>query len=72
MKIYLAKYNPCTHESAYGILSVHETKEGAQKAIDKHKLSRINMLKIIWNNTDDEIEAIQMEDWIVSEMDLIK
>jgi len=71
MKIYLAKYNPCINGSVYGILSIHKTKEGAQKAIDKHKLNRINMLKIIWDNTNDERKMIEMEDWIVSETELL-
>jgi hypothetical protein len=35
--VWLALYNPCTHESSAGVLSVHATKEGACRAIARHK-----------------------------------
>lgn len=37
MKIYEFVYNPCIHESAPVTISVHRTKEGALKAMRKHK-----------------------------------
>lgn len=36
-KIYAAQYNPCTDEHDFGIISLHKTKEGAEKAINQHK-----------------------------------
>ena len=37
MKVYAAMYCPCTYESAFMVLSLHESKDGAVKAVDKHK-----------------------------------
>lgn len=35
--VWLALYNPCTHESSAGVLSVHATEEGARRAAARHK-----------------------------------
>ena len=37
MKIYLAQYCSCIHESASATISVHRTPDGAQKAVEFHK-----------------------------------
>lgn len=37
MIIYEATYCDCIHESAYATISVHRTREGAEKAIAEHK-----------------------------------
>lgn len=34
----MAAYTNCIHESAYGTISVHRTREGAEKAIKEHKI----------------------------------
>ena len=37
MIIYGFLYCDCIHESAYGTVSLHKTKEGAEAAMNKHK-----------------------------------
>lgn len=37
MKVYAAEYNPIIFESSYGIISLHQTREGAEKAMEHHK-----------------------------------
>lgn len=37
MIIYEALYNPMIHESSYATLSLHRTKEGAEKAVQEHQ-----------------------------------
>ena len=37
MKIWEALYNEMIYESSYATLSLHLSKEGAEKAIEKHK-----------------------------------
>lgn len=37
MIIYQASYCPCIHESVYGTMSLHLSREGAEKAIAEHK-----------------------------------
>lgn len=36
MKVFGFFYNSCIHESAYGLMSLHKTKEGAEAAMQKH------------------------------------
>lgn len=38
MKLYQALYNPMIHESCAGTISLHETEEGAEKAVEEHKM----------------------------------
>lgn len=37
MKVYLAEYCSCTHESAFGIKSIHATAKGAREAMLKSR-----------------------------------
>ncbi len=37
MKVFSVLYNPCIHESSFGVLSLHSSLEGAQAAVDKAK-----------------------------------
>lgn len=37
VEYYEAVYSPCVYESAYTTLSIHRSKEGAQRAIDHHR-----------------------------------
>ena len=37
MKVFAALYCPCTHESEYGVISLHATESGAQAAVDAHR-----------------------------------
>lgn len=46
MKLYEALYNCMIHESSAATLSLHRTKEGAEKAIEEHKAE----VKKEWEN----------------------
>lgn len=35
--VYAAMFNPMTEESVFGVLSIHSTRKGAEKAIREHK-----------------------------------
>lgn len=37
MKVYLFEYCSCTHESAFGMKSIHETAKGARDAMKAHR-----------------------------------
>lgn len=47
--IYQALYCPCIHESSSGTLSLHKTKEGAEKAVEAHK-ALIRAEWVDWGN----------------------
>lgn len=68
--IYQALYNPMTEESGYVTLSIHKTREGAQKAIDEHKSGALEE----YNKRPKTISNIpfaQFEDWRVDEIKLL-
>lgn len=54
-KVYLLMYNPCIHESAFGVLSVHETKRGAEIAMEYSKKEAIS----------DDLHLGEIQDWEV-------
>jgi hypothetical protein len=55
MKIYAALYNPMIHESTWGIISLHETRKGAEMAVEFHK---------------HESDNNQFQSWFVREFEL--
>ena len=36
-RVFIAMYNPCIHESEFGIVSLHYTRKGANFALEKKK-----------------------------------
>jgi len=80
MKVYGAMYNSMTEESSYGIISLHETKEGAEKALEIHKQKEYEK----WEKHDkwvqeeykehyevwEQTEFVAFRDWLVEEFDV--
>lgn len=36
MKLWAFEHTPCIHESEFGLVSIHATKQGAEKAKEKY------------------------------------
>jgi len=74
MKVYLAKYNDCIHESQPRTLSAHFTPLGAQKAIDYHRMERIKWWEFVYENDEDKVDevdsAMRTEEWSIQEMEV--
>lgn len=74
MKIYEALYCCCVHESSYATLSIHKTKEGAEKAIQEHKDQMKKECEDM-NKDDDWAKAHyiwnQDKDWDIHETELL-
>jgi hypothetical protein len=72
MKVFEALYNPMVEESSYETLSVHETKEGAQKVIDEHKKNQFKKWKRLYPTKDDEpFDFGTFEDWDIREIKVL-
>ena len=41
MKVYLAQYNPMIFESSFETLSIHKSRQSAEKVIANHKKEKI-------------------------------
>jgi hypothetical protein len=37
MKVFAVMFNPMIEESSFGLISLHKTKEGAERACEEHK-----------------------------------
>ena len=61
-KVFVAKYNSCVYESAFGVISIHKTREGAEKALEAHKRETLELMAQeepedweVWKVTEEEI-----------------
>lgn len=80
VKLYKALYCGCVHESSYDTISVHLTKEGAEKAIQEHRLNLKNRFINIYGDDKymimegDPAQGYVMwdeyEDWSIEEIKL--
>ena len=72
MKIYEALYNPMTEESAYTTLSLHLTKDGAERAIEDHKNKELEKWQRYHPSKELEPHRFgQYQDWLVDEVDVL-
>jgi len=72
VKVYEALYNPMTWESSYGTLSIHLSKEGAEKAIAFHKMEKIKEWEGLYPAEDDKPYKFgDFEDWAVREVQVL-
>lgn len=72
MKIYEAIYNPCYYESAPCTLSIHKTKEGAQKTINEHRAKIIKEFEDLELVTNEQPIEYWINDqyWDVKECEI--
>lgn len=67
--VYEALYNPMTWESGYVTISVHLSKEGAEKAIAFHKMEKIKEWQKSYPEKEDEPYTFgAFEDWSIREI----
>lgn len=64
--VYEALFNPCTWESGYATLSLHWTKEGAEKAIAFSKMEEMKKWQKLYPTKEDEPFAFGDDlDWSI-------
>lgn len=68
-KIYAFEYCSCIHESAFTVVSLHFTPEGAEKAMNDHKKECLDEFNKMWEDDPDKDEIVfgEHEDWRVEE-----
>lgn len=70
--IFSTLYNPDLWESVYGTISLHKSKEGAEKAIAFHKTEKIKEWKEQYPNPEDEPHEFNWnQGWSVGEEELL-
>ena len=72
MKVYKALYNPMTWESGYITLSIHLSKEGAERAIAFHKMEEIKEWEKSYPDKKEEPYKFgTFQDWKVEEIEIL-
>ena len=65
--LYAFMYNPIIYESEYITVSIHRTREGAEKALICHK----NDIKEEWDNEDHIFAFDHFRDWEIEEIQIL-
>ena len=65
-KVYEFWFNECTYESAAQCMSLHRTREGAEKAMERHKKEIADEWRRIGLKTPDYMDW-GIEGWIIEE-----
>lgn len=64
--LYAFLYNPMIHESGYITVSIHRTREGAEKAMERHKKEHIEQILKECGKYDEEWDSYR--NWKVEEI----
>lgn len=74
LSLYEFCYNPCIHESAPITISTHLTKEGAQKAMRKHKTKERKECKETFPTKEEQKECPfgRYESWFINQIKIQK
>ena len=70
MTVYAFLYNSCIYESAFGVMSLHKTREGAEMAMEFHKAELEKVHWEIYNKPEDYYTSPfgEHQAWKVEEM----
>lgn len=76
--VYQAAYNDCIYESSFAAISIHKTREGAERAIKNHRRREVASLKrmhkemkeIDPNWDREELKIKSWQKWDVFEIEL--
>jgi len=72
--IYEFLYCSCVHESSWATMSLHKTKEGAKKAMKKHKSAERRRFNKIYEDSPELKEIVKFgehENWCIGEQELL-
>jgi hypothetical protein len=56
LKIFAATWSSCVYESGFEIISLHETKKGAEEAINNHKQKESRPENKAWRVEEYEVK----------------
>lgn len=69
MKLYEFVYSDCIYENSFTI-SIHYTKEGAEKAMAEHKDKKIEEIKTYAETKLEVKEFLAIRDWYIKEIEV--
>ena len=70
--LYAFLYNSCIHESSWATVSLHYSKEGAEKAMQEHKQKALDEFNELYSDENDfDFKFGEHEDWCVETVDVL-
>ena len=70
--LYAFLYNSCIHESSWATVSLHYSKEGAEKAMNEHKQKALDEFNEMYANDNKfGFKFGEHEDWCVETVDVL-
>lgn len=71
-RLYAFLYNSCIHESSWATISLHYSKEGAEKAMEEHKQKALDEFNEMYaNNNKIGFKFGEHEDWCVEPVEVL-
>ena len=67
-KIYAFLYCPNIYESAWATMSLHYSKEGAEKAMEEHKQKELEEWNQLYDEDEVDFKFGECEDWKVEKI----
>lgn len=74
MKVWRFLYCPCIHESAWGTVSLHKTKESAENALEEHKAKKLKEFRDMFEDDlemRDCVDPLEHEDCDIDQMEVL-
>ena len=70
--LYAFLYNSCIHESSWATVSLHYSKEGAEKAMQEHKQKALDEFNEMYANDNEfDFKFAEHEDWRVEPVEVL-
>ena len=71
--VYEFLYNNCIHESSWATMSLHYTKEGAEKAMSDHKQKKLDEFNKMYGHQNVfYFKFGEHEDWCVNPIEILQ
>lgn len=71
--VYEFTYNGCVHESSWATMSLHYTKEGAEKAMSDHKQKKLDEFNKMYGHQNVfYFKFGEHEDWCVNPIEILQ
>lgn len=70
--LYAFLYNSCIHESSWATISLHYSKEGAEKAMQEHKQKKLDEFNEMYANDNEfGFKFGEHEDWCLQPIEVL-
>ena len=70
--LYAFLYNSCIHESSHATVSLHYSKEGAEKAMQEHKQKELDKFNEMYGDDNEfDFKFGDGEDWCIETIEVL-